>query len=65
MKLKTKTNTTFSKLIDIENRVVAAKSQGLDGGWSEAGKGDQHVQMLSYKISHGDVMYHRVYTVNK
>ena len=60
MKLKTKINKTPNKLIERENRVVAAKRQELDGGWSEADKGDQHVQTQSNKISHGDVMYHTV-----
>lgn len=44
---------------------MAAKRQELDGGWREAGKGDQHVQTQSYKVSHGDVTYHMVYTVSK
>lgn len=56
--------TNKNKLVDTENRAVVSRGEGYgDGtnGWMQS-KGTHSTH--SYKISHGDVLYSRVTTVN-
>lgn len=55
-KTKKVTQINQKQLIDTENKQGLAKGEGM-GIWLRQGEGDQEVQIFSYKISHGDVIY--------
>lgn len=57
---KLKQNKKPYKLIDTENRLVLARSEGM---W-KMGEWDQKAQTSSYKVSHRDIMYSMVTAVN-
>ena len=52
-----KSNTHKSEIAHRHREQTGACQRGGHGDIGEIGEGDQEVQISSYKISHGDVMY--------